>query len=158
MPGTTFLDISQREQAQMLATRRRLRYGDLRSLHVLLWCMAGRTPTEIAACLFCSRSSVYRTMRAYRTGTLAMTLKAKREIQVSAEMRRRWLHELGWVWKHATFVARDDDPHRVERFARIRFVFAHLKADAAMVFADKLAIPYGRKSVGSGYPKGPSWP
>jgi transposase len=190
MPGTTLLDIPQGEQAQMLAALRRARYGYLLALQVLLLCAAGRTPTEIAACLFCSRSSVYRTVRAYRTGTLgmtfdeegqllppvrttvltptlrrsllalfkavpqahgwcrtrwscatlAMTLKAKRGLEVSAETMRRWLHELGWVWKRAKLVAKDDDPHRVERLARIRFVFEHLKPYEAMVFADELDI------------------
>jgi transposase len=190
MPGTTLLDIPQGEQAQMLTALRRARYGYLLALHVLLLCAAGRTPTEIAACLFCSRSSVYRTVRAYRTGslgmtfdeegqllppmrmteltprlrrsllallkavpqthgwcrtrwsctTLAMTLKAKRGIEVSAETIRRWLHELGWVWKRAKLVARDNDLHRVERLARIRFVFEHLKPYEAMVFADELDI------------------
>jgi transposase len=190
MPGTTFLDIPQGEQTQMLAALRRTRYGYLLSIHVLLLCTAGRTPTEIAACLVCSRSSVYRTVRAYRTGTLgmtfdaegqrrppvrttvlpptrrrallallkavpqahgwcrtrwsgatlAMTLKAKRGIEVSAETMRRWRHERGWVWTRAKLVARDDDPHRVERLARIRFVFEQLKAYEAMVLADDLDI------------------
>ena len=121
---------------------------------------AGRNPTEIAAVLFCSRSSVYRTVRAYRTGTLglepdddgrlrppsrttvlmptlrrsllallkappraygwcrtrwscatlALTLQRKRGRIVSAETMRRWLHEIGWVWKRAKLVAKDDDP------------------------------------------------
>ena len=34
MPGTTVLEISQPEQAQMLAARRRARYGSLLALHV----------------------------------------------------------------------------------------------------------------------------
>jgi hypothetical protein len=34
MPCTTLLDISQQEQAQMLAALRRARYGDLLALHV----------------------------------------------------------------------------------------------------------------------------
>jgi hypothetical protein len=34
MPGTTVLDISQQEQAQMLAALRRARYGSLLALHV----------------------------------------------------------------------------------------------------------------------------
>ena len=46
----------------MLAALRRARSGYLLALHVLLLCAAGRTPTEIAAYLFCSRSSVYRTV------------------------------------------------------------------------------------------------
>src|ERR687895_935391 len=70
MPGTTILDIPQQEQEQMLAALRRARYGYLLALHILLLCAAGRAPTDIAVVLFCSRSSVYRTVRAYRQGTL----------------------------------------------------------------------------------------
>ena len=47
--------------------------------------------------------------------TLAATLKAKYGLEVSAETVQRWLHEVGWVWKRAKLVAKDDDPHRTER-------------------------------------------
>jgi transposase len=154
----------------MLAARRCARYGYLLALHIVLLCAAGRTPTEIAAGLCCSRSSVYHTVRAYRAGTLglepdaegrlspplrttvlvsmvrrsllallkasprtygwcrtrwscatlALTLPATRGLTVSAETMRRWLHEVGWVWKRAKLVAKDDDPQRVTRLARIR--------------------------------------
>jgi putative transposase len=190
MPHGTLLDIAREEQAQMLAALRRARYGYLLALHVLLLCAAGRTPSEIAACLFCSRSSGYRPVRAYRTGTLgssfdeagqwrppirttvllptlrrsllallkvaprahgwcrtrwsyatlALTLEAKRGITVSAETMRRWGHEVGWVWKRAKLVARDDDPRRVDRLARIRFVFEQLRLCEALVVADELDI------------------
>jgi len=63
VPKTTILDITPAEQAQMLAALRRARYGYLLALHVVLRCAAGRPPTEIAAVLFCSRSSVYRIVR-----------------------------------------------------------------------------------------------
>ena len=53
----------------MLAVLRRVRYGALLALHVLLLCAAGRSPTEMAAGLFCARSSLYRIVRAYRAGT-----------------------------------------------------------------------------------------
>ena len=66
MPKSTVVEIPQEEQAQMLAALRRARYGYVLALHMLLWCAAGRHPTDIAAVLFCSRSSVYRTVRAYR--------------------------------------------------------------------------------------------
>jgi hypothetical protein len=39
---------------------------------MVLLCAAGRHPTDIAAVLFCSRSSVYRAVRAYRAGTLGL--------------------------------------------------------------------------------------
>ena len=72
MPQSTFVAMPEEEQAQILATRRRARYGDLLALHILLLCAAARNPTEIAAVLFCSRSSVYRTVQAYQEGTLGL--------------------------------------------------------------------------------------
>src|SRR5215468_1958774 len=57
------------EQVRMRAELRRARYGHLLAVHLLLLCAAGRTPSEIAAILFCSRSSVYRVVKAYRAGT-----------------------------------------------------------------------------------------
>ena len=174
----------------MRAVLRRTRYSYLLAFHIILLCAVGRTPTEIAAFLFCSRSSVYRIVRAYRAGrlgiqlnedgqlsiavqstilmpwltrslgailkkvpraygwcrtrwscaTLAATLQAKHGLEVSAETVRRWLHEIGWVWKRAKLVAKDDDPHRIERLARIRFQHEHLHAQEVMVFADELDI------------------
>jgi transposase len=187
MPSTTLLEMPPEEQAQMRAILRRTRYGYLLAFHILLLCAAGRTPTAIAAFLFCSRSSVYRIVRADRTGslgrhidqegqlsvavqtsvlmpwltrslgalrktapraygwcrtrwscaTLAATLQAKHGIEVSAETVRRWLHEIGWVWKRAKLVAKDDDPHRLDRLARIRFHHENLQAHEMMVFADE---------------------
>jgi putative transposase len=190
MPKTTLVEIPPEEQAQMLAALRRARYGYVLGLHILLLCAAGRTPTDIAAVLFCSRSRVYRTVRAYRTGTpglepdddgrfspplrttvlvptlrrsllallkvppraygwcrtrwscatLAATLRTNRGIRVSAETMRRWVHEVGWVWKRAKLVAKDDDPQRVDRLARIRVVYEQLRLCEALVFADELDI------------------
>jgi transposase len=203
MPRSPVLDIPQEEQAHMLAALRRARYGYLLTLHILLLCAAGRRPTAIAAVLFCSRSSVYRAVRAYRKGTLglehddgqlappvrstvllptlrrslvallkatprahgwcrtrwscatlALTLQAKRGVTVSAETVRRWLHEMGWVWKRAKLVAKDDDPQRVTRLARIRWVFEQLKRDEAMVFADELDIHLLPKVGCAWMPKG----
>jgi putative transposase len=188
MPNSTFVAISQEEQVQMLAALRRARYGYLLSLHILLLCATGHNPTDIAAVLFCSRSSVYRTVRAYRAGalgwqydaqgrlvppvrtavllptlrrsllallkvppraygwcrtrwscaTLALTLQTTRGMAVSAETMRRWLHDIGWVWKRAKLVAKDDDPQRVDRLAHIRLVYEQLQRGEAMVFADEL--------------------
>jgi transposase len=190
MPQSTIVEIPAEEQAQRLAALRRARYGCLLTLHLLLLGAAGRTPTDLAAALCCSRSSVYRAVRASRQGTLgwehdapgrflsplpttvlppmlrrslvallkatppaygwcrprwscaplAMTLQAKRGITVSAETMRRWLHEMGWVWKRAKRVATDDDPHRVERLARSRYHCEPLTLGEALVFADALDI------------------
>ena len=190
MPRSTIVDIPPPEQARMLAEVRRARYGYLLALHLLLLYRAGRTPSEIAAVLFCSRSSVYRVVKAYRAGTLrfddstrdetsrarlriltpslkrsvvallktmprawgwcrtrwscatlALELQAHRGVEVSTETMRRWLHDLGWVWKRAKLAAKDDDPQRVEKLARIRVVFERLQAKAALFFADELDIP-----------------
>jgi transposase len=204
MPNSTFVEISPEEQAEMLAALRRARYGYLLALHILLLCAAGRTPTDIAAALFCSRSSVYRTVRAYLKGTLgwehdargrlvppmratvllptlrrslvallkaipraygwcrtrwscatlALTLTDMRGLTVSAETVRRWVHEVGWVWKRPKLVAKDDDPRRVERLARIRFMFERLTRDEAMVFADELDIHLLPKVGYAWMPKG----
>jgi transposase len=188
MPRSTVLDLSQEEHAQLLAALRRAWHGYWLAIHILLLRAATYNPTEIAAVLFCSRSSVYPTVRAYRAGTLglepdaqgrlalpvrtrvltpslqrsllalpkaapqtygwcrtpwscgrlALTLQTKRGTALSAETLRRWLHELGWVWKRAKLGAKDDDPHRVALFARIRWVFEQLKYCEAMAFADEL--------------------
>ena len=204
MPRLTVLETAPKEQAQMLAALRRARYGYLLAFHIVLLCATGRSPTEVAAVLFCSRSSVYRTVRAYRAGTLglacddqgrlaapvrttvltpslqrsvlallkaapqtygwcrtrwsgatlALTLHTRRGITVSAETMRRWLHELGWVWKRAKLVAKDDDPHRVARLARIRWVFEQLTSGEAMVCADELDIHLLPKVGCAWMPKG----
>jgi putative transposase len=185
VPGSTILDIPPPEQEWMRAELRRARYGYLLALHVLLLCAAGRTPTEIATFLFCSRSSVYRMVNAYNAhrldalfatpppkaawlslslrrslmallkkvpsaygwcrtrwscATLAAQLTLQRGIVVSASTMRRWLHAMGWVWKRAQLVARDDDPQRIEKLARIRHVLQTLGKRAVVLFADELDI------------------
>ena len=204
MPSTTLLEIPPEEQVQMRAVLRRTRYGYLLAFHIILLCAAGRNPTDIAAFLFCSRSSVYRIVRAYRAGclgiqidpdgqlsvamrmtvlmpwlmrslgallkatpraygwcrtrwscaTLAATLQAKHGIEVSAETVRRWLHEMDWVWNRAKLVAKDDDPRRSERLARIRFHHDNLQAHEVMVFADELDIPLLPKVGAAWMPQG----
>ena len=185
MPGSTILEIAQPEQEWLLAELRRARHGYLLAVHVLLLCSAGRTPTEIATSLFCSRSSVYRIVTAYREhafeewfntvpatvswlspslrrslvallkkvpsaygwcrtrwscATLAVQLKIQRGLEVSASTMRRWLHREGWVWKRAQLVARDDDPERLEKLARIRHVHETPGKREVLLFADELDI------------------
>jgi transposase len=203
VPKATIVDIPMAEQARMVAELRRARYGYWLALHLLLLCAAGRTVSEIAAGLVCSRSSVYRVVKAYRAGTLrfdcpaaaearrarvrvltptlqrsllaslgtvpwacgwcrtrgscatlALELQVRRGVQVSAETIRRWLHELGWVWKRAKLAAKDDDPQRVEKLARIRYTVEHLPARAALFFADELDISLLPKVGYQWMPKG----
>jgi transposase len=205
VPTTTIVDLPPAEQAHMLAEVRRARYGYLLALHILLLCAAGRNPTEIAAVLFCSRSTVYRVVTAYQAGalegvgaeedsagsaprrrtvlspalkrsvlallhavpracgwcrtrwscaTIALELKARRGIAVSAETVRRGLHALDWEWKRAKLVAKDDDPQRVEKLARIRYAFEQVRAGAALFFADELDISLLPKVGYQWMPKG----
>jgi len=183
VPGKTILEIPIEEQEQMLRQLRQARYGYLLAIHTLLLCANGHTPTEIAAFLLCSRSSVYRVVAAYRQGnlflgdesevgtpallswqrsllalvkrapsaygwcrtrwscqTLSLELKARRDYRVSREAIRRTLHSLGYAWKRARHVARDDDPERVTKLARIRNIAEHLRSSEVLLFMDELDI------------------
>ena len=86
--------------------------------------------------------------------TLARELHAKHRLEVSAGTVRRWLHELGWVWKRAKLVAKDNDPQRVERLARIRWQIEHLQAHELLVFADELDIHLLPKIGAAWMPRG----
>jgi transposase len=206
VPSTTIIEIAPEEQARILAAIRRRRYGYELAWHIVLLCAAHRNPTEIAAVLFCSRSTVYRAVKAYRAGqfaglateeragpearprrwtglvpalirsvlalmhsvprlsgwgrtrwscaTIALELQARRGVVVSGETVRRWLHELGWVWKRAKLRAKDDDPQRVEKLARIRDAFEQLRAGMALFFADELDISLLAKVGSQWMPQG----
>lgn len=71
---------------------------------------------------------------------MALELSARRGLTVSAETVRRWLHAGGWEWKRAKVVAKDDDPDRVAKLARIRWAFEQMRAGVALFFAEELAI------------------
>jgi transposase len=210
VPRSTIIEIAPEEQARILAAIRRRRYGYELAWHIVLLCAAHRSPTEISAVLFCSRSTVYRVVKAYRAGqfaglatrelreelgeaesrprrlsvlaptlvrwvlavvhrvprlsgwcrtrwscaTIALELQARRGLVVSGETVRRWLHELGWVWKRAKLRAKDDDPQRVEKLARIRDAFEQLRAGVALFFADELDISLLAKVGSQWMPKG----
>jgi transposase len=72
--------------------------------------------------------------------TLALQLQAQRGISVSAETVRRGLHALDWVWKRAKLVAKDSDPERAAKLARIRSVSEQLGCREALLFADELDL------------------
>ncbi len=69
-----------------------------------------------------------------------MQLAATRGYQVSRETIRRTLHQLDYRWKRARHVARDDDPQRAEKLARIRHLVETLPGNAALFFADEVDI------------------
>ena len=67
---------------------------------------------------------------------------------------RRWLHEIGWVWKRATLVAKDNDPPRVGRLAQIRYRFEPRRRCEALVCADERDSHLWPKVGGAWRPKG----
>src|SRR5262245_63575487 len=88
----------------MRAILRRTRYGYLLAFHILLLCAVGRNPTEIAAFLFCSRSSVYRIVRAYRAGSLGIRLDPDGQLSIAVQstILMPWLtRSLGAILKKA---------------------------------------------------------
>jgi putative transposase len=86
--------------------------------------------------------------------SMAATLNVKHGLAVSAETLRRWLHEMGWVWKRAQLVAKDRDPNRISRLARIRFHEERLSKREVLVFADELDIHLLPKVGPQWMPKG----
>lgn len=70
MPERKILEITSEQQVRLLQELRRCRYGYFLSIHILLLYAAGRTPTEIAEFLFCSRASVYRSIDEWNSGKL----------------------------------------------------------------------------------------
>jgi putative transposase len=86
--------------------------------------------------------------------TLALSLYARRGLQVSAETVRRWLHGLAWCWKRAKLVAKDNDPQRASKLARIRQAWEALPPRAVLLFADELDIHLLPKTGYQWMPKG----
>ncbi len=72
--------------------------------------------------------------------TLALQLQAQRGIRLSAETVRRCLHALDWVWKRAKLVAKDSDPERASKLARIRAIYERLGRREALLLADELDL------------------
>ena len=86
--------------------------------------------------------------------TLALSLQARRGIQVSAETIRRWLHSLGWRWKRTKLAAKDNDPARAAKLARLRLAAETLRPRQALLFADELDMALLPKSGYQWMPKG----
>jgi len=85
--------------------------------------------------------------------TLALSLEARRGRRVSAETVRRWLHALGWRWKRAKLTAKDNDPERAPKWARIRWIAETLRPRQALLFADELDMQLLPKSGYQWMPK-----
>ena len=135
---------------------------------------AGRTPAQIAACLFCARSRVYRIVRAYRTGTLGVTFDKDgqwrppiRTTVLLPTLRRSLLALLKTVpqtyggcrtrWSCATLALTLQATRGLTVSAETLRRWLHfepLKACEAMLFADELDIPRLPKVGAAWMPKG----
>jgi transposase len=71
---------------------------------------------------------------------LALTIKARTGVAWSRESVRRELHAAGYIWKRAKLRARDDDPERVRKLARIRLAIGQLRRDEALFWCDELGL------------------
>jgi putative transposase len=69
-----------------------------------------------------------------------LSLEARRGLRVSAETVRRWLHALGWRWKRAQLVAKDNHPQRATKLASLRLAAEMLQPRPALLFVDELDI------------------
>jgi transposase len=74
----------------------------------------------------------------WRCATLALSLKARRGLRVSAETGRRWWQALGWRWKRTNLAAKDNDPERAVKLATIRLAVETLRPRQALWFVDEL--------------------
>jgi len=104
---------------------------------------AALTPTRQQSLLALLKKapSVYGWCRTRWSGaSLAETLGQRRGWRVSAETVRRWLHALDWRWKRTKLAAKDNDPERVPKLARIRLLWERLGPRQVLLFADELDI------------------
>src|SRR3982751_5999142 len=74
VPASLVVTLTARQQALVLAPWRAARSGHLLTLHLLLLLPHGYSPPQRAACLFCSRSRLHRSVAAGRRGTLVLTV------------------------------------------------------------------------------------
>jgi transposase len=72
--------------------------------------------------------------------TLALSWAQECGQQVSAETMRRWLQALDFRWKRTKPVAKDSDPERASKLARILLLWQSLGPREAMLWADELDI------------------
>jgi hypothetical protein len=80
VPSPIVIDLNGLEQAQIREQMRRLRLlCPLLRLHILLLLAQRCSPTEIADWLFCSRSSVYETARAWQQGWRPLAVEKTEE-------------------------------------------------------------------------------
>jgi hypothetical protein len=86
--------------------------------------------------------------------TLALPWQVQWSIGISAETVRRCWHALDWVWKRAKLVAKDSDPERASKLARIRAVFERLGRREALLFADELDLHWLPKVGSQWMPRG----
>ena len=96
MPRRTVLQISEQEQAFLLKSLRQSRRNYLLGMHIILLLSLGYNPTEISRYLVCSRTTIYRTIAAYKDGELLWQTKADKD-----RSRPFWIRSLLKLVKRA---------------------------------------------------------
>ena len=135
MSQTTILDIPLQQQEWMLRELRAGRYGHLLSLHILLLCAGGKTPTEIADFLLCSRTSVYRTVAAWHDGSLAAQWQpASEPTEAVTAAASRFSRLVLWLVNQSP---------RAFGWCRVRWSCAAL----ALTIAARTGVTYSRETV-----------
>jgi putative transposase len=86
--------------------------------------------------------------------TLALSWAQECGQRVSAETMRRWLQALNFRWKRTKPAAKDNDPERARKLARILLIWESLRPREAMLWADELDIHLLPKSGYQWMPKG----
>ena len=136
MPGTKILEISTTQQEWMLSELRRCRYGYLLAIHILLLCLRGKNPTEIADFLLCSRSSVYRAIEDWQSGKLIAQWWPEEETAESSsgEGLNRFQQKLLWIIKQ---------PPRLFGWCRTRWSCAAL----SLTIATQTGLQVSRETI-----------
>jgi hypothetical protein len=116
----------------MLRELRAARYGHLLAIHVLLLCARGKTPTEIAESLLCSRSSVYRAVEAYRSGSLKLPDEGQ---------------ETGQLIKKIGIRCSSNNRHRLSAAKRVLLRLLKAEPDGHGLVPHTLELPVARPGV-----------
>jgi len=136
MPKIKILEISTQQQAWMLCEVRPCRYGHLLALHILLLLARGKSPTEVADFLLCSRASVYRNQAAWERGQLSAQwwpTQPVREVTGRSPLTR-FQRMLRWLLQQ---------PPRTFGWCRTRWSCAAL----ALTLTARIGLSYSRETV-----------
>lgn len=86
--------------------------------------------------------------------TVALLLREERDVKVSRETIRRWLHQQGLVWRRPRPVLGPKDPQYARKLREIKNLLATLRADETAAFQDEVDVNTNPKIGSMWMPKG----